>query len=196
MSLRNADETTILALLDRDQDWAKLIFDLEEFAYYRGHFLGMEVHHIEPERERTVSLWGCEHLAIHICHAKLSPTSSFFAKVSAFVKPYPGCFKNKDCTLKLSESTKEKILSFGQSRPDSRHESLQIARSFIDPEKQREAVRVAGRLHKGRKCTWADKVSDTIKNTPLVTCEFCGKEMKNIGGNLMQHQRSPKCKTL
>jgi hypothetical protein len=115
--------------------------------------------------------------------------------VSAFVKPYPGCFRNKKSILELSEKTQERVLSFGQSRPDSCNASLQIARSFIDPEKQREAVSVAAKRYKGRKCTWGDKVSETIRNTPLVTCEVCGKEMQNIGGNLMQHQRSSKCKT-
>ena len=188
--LKNSSEETIFSLLSQTLDWPNLIFDLEEFACFRGYLPGMHEHHIEPERERTIYLWPLEHLAIHICHAKLYSSGKHHAQVSAFVKPYPGRYNH---LLHVSEPLKEKILSFGQKRPETSYDSIAHARSFIDREKQIRAVTESGKKNKGRKCTWGDKVSETIKKTPMVTCEFCGREMQNIGGNLIQHQRSSKC---
>ena len=81
VTLKNANEDTLVSLLNSDLDWAALVFGLEEFSCFRGYLPGMEEHHIEPERERTIFLWPLEHLAIHICHAKLSPTDSNHARL-------------------------------------------------------------------------------------------------------------------
>jgi hypothetical protein len=203
MNLRNADETTISALLDHDQDWAELIFDLEEFASHRGHFSGMEVHHIEPERERTVSLWELEHLAIHICHAKLDPTDSNHAKVGAFVKVFPGAFRRQ---VHLSDSLQVRVVSFGQTRPSKTVEEMTRIANLPQAKAAQQRVGAktgAANARKGAEktrgkprsvpITWGDKISDSMCSLPQCSCIVCHSEMRYHQGNIKQHSNSPKC---
>ena len=202
MNLQNADETTISALLDYDQDWAELIFDLEEFASYRGHSPGMEVHHIEPERERTVSLWELEHLAIHICHAKLDPTDSNHAKVGAFVKVFPGAFRRQ---VSLSDSLQVRVVSFGQTRPSRTVEEMTRIANLPQTLKanRKPKPHAADNGRKGAEktrgkprtvpITWGGKISEAIASRGEYTCPHCGKVMKNWPSSILQHQRGSKC---
>jgi hypothetical protein len=204
VSLRNATEDTIFTLLKCDLDWSSLIFDLEEFACFRGYLPGMENHHVEPERERTIYLWGLEHLAIHICHAKLNPTDSTHAKVGAFVKAFPGSFRR---ILPLSDPLKGEVLSFGQTRPSKTVEEMtRISNLPKSKEAQREngrrngqvtgpvTIKKAQEARKGLPCTWGDKISAAIEAKGFYTCPHCGKKMKNIASNILQHERGSRCK--
>jgi hypothetical protein len=204
MNLRNANETILLALLDHDQDWADLIFNLEEFACFRGYLPGMEEHHIEPERDRTIYLWPLEHLAIHICHAKLSPTDSNHAKVGAFVKPFPGSYRR---IVPLTDRTYDLVLSFGQTRPSRGVEEMtRIAGLPQAKVAQRNNGSQTGAAN-GKKgaektrgkpgsvlVTWGDKISLAIAAKGTHTCPNCGKVMKNIASNILQHERGSRCK--
>jgi hypothetical protein len=203
MNLRNADETTISVLLDYDQDWAELIFDLEEFASYRGHFSGMEVHHIEPERERTVSLWELEHLAIHICHAKLDPTDSNHAKVGAFVKVFPGAFRRQ---VSLSDFLRVRVISFGQTRPSKTVEEMTRISNLPQSKSAQQRVGAktgAANAKKGAEktrgkprtvpITWGDKISDAMSSLPKCSCIVCHTELSVNKGSIKQHMNSPKC---
>lgn len=203
VTLRNSLEKTIQNLLTTEADWATLIFDLEEFACFRGYLPGMEEHHIEPERERTIYLWPLEHLAIHICHAKLSSTDSNHAKVSAFVKPFPGSYRR---IVSLSEPLRIKVLAFGQVRPSRTQEEMtRIANLPQAKLAQQEVGRRNGSLtgsktiihaqnaRRGLPCTWGDKISEAIRSKGIHICPHCGKEMKNIASNILQHERSSKC---
>jgi hypothetical protein len=115
-SLEDATESVLLHLLTEDQDWDQLITNLEDLAKERKRQAGMESHHIEPLREETISLWPLEHLAIHICHAKLEPSDSYNAKVAAFVRPFPGGYRR---LLTLPDPLLSKVLNLGQSRPSN-----------------------------------------------------------------------------
>jgi hypothetical protein len=117
-SLIKINEKGILDLLtNKWNDWANLAIDLEDIAFDRPYFRGMEWHHIEPDREQLVALWPLEHLAIHICHAWLNSTDKNHAAVAAFVKPFPGSVPRKD--IGLSKGSQKLVLSFGQKRPSS-----------------------------------------------------------------------------
>jgi hypothetical protein len=204
MNLRNANETILLDLLDHDQDWADLIFDLEEFACFRGYLPGMEEHHIEPERDRTIYLWPLEHLSIHICHAKLSPSDSNHAKVGAFVKAFPGSFRR---IINLREDLSKRVMSFGQTRPSKTVEEMtRIAGLPQARLAQRNTGSKTGAAN-GKKgaektrgkprsvpVTWGDKISASIEAKGNHTCPHCGKVMKNIQSNILQHERGTKCR--
>jgi hypothetical protein len=184
--------STIYDLLNDRVEHSKVRDDLIRVGRNRAWSRFLHVHHIEPERIETINLTPLEHLAIHICLAKLNPSDSNRAKVSCFVKPYPG---THDYTpIKISDDLQSQVLSFGQSRRDSCDRTLTYARTFIDKDKQREAVREAAKRHKGRKCEWSDQISTTMLNTPLCSCIICHKQMKAISGNITQHQRSKSCK--
>lgn len=204
MNLRNANETILLTLLDHDQDWADLIFDLEEFACFRGYLPGMEEHHIEPERDRTIYLWPLEHLAIHICHAKLSPTDSNHAKVGAFVKTFPGSYRR---IVPLTDRTHDLVLSFGQTRPSNGVEKMtrisNLPQSKLAQQENGKrigkvtgptTIQYAQEARKGSPCTWGDKISLAIAAKGTHTCPHCGKVMKNIASNILQHERGSRCK--
>ena len=121
VKLKEATETTIIDLLTNTYDWSSLIYDLELLAETRGYCKGMETHHIEPKREKTISLWPLEHLSVHICHAKLLPTDSNHAKVGAFVIPFPGSYRR---IVTLTDFVKGLVLSFGQTRPSKTVEEM------------------------------------------------------------------------
>ena len=200
--LIEATEQTILLLLDGSLDWASMIYQLETFAEQRGFHKGMEEHHIEPERERTVFLWPLEHLAIHVAHTKLVDTGSNRAKVSGFVRPWPGSYRR---ILPVSLELKEKLISFGQSRPGmaermNLHPNTIAARSFTTPaqlaarrENGKKSADKVSKALKGRIISWGDKISEAINAKGTITCEKCGKQMKDIPSNILQHQRSRKC---
>jgi ribulose bisphosphate carboxylase small subunit len=205
VTLKDATELTIENLLEESYAWSSLIFNLEEFACFRGYLPGMEKHHIEPERERTVYLWPLEHLAIHIAHAKLSPTNSNHAKVAAFVKPFPGAYRRM---ISLHESLKCKVVRFGVLRPETNtpERMKEIANLPQSKEAQRENGRRVGAVtgpitivnaqnaRRGSPCTWGDKISAAIEAKGFHVCPHCGREMKNIASNILQHERSSKCK--
>ena len=185
-------ENYIWALLTGDHNWAQIIHRLEWLG--RAKAPGLEGHHVEPEREMVVWLKPLEHLAIHIAHARLSPTGSYHAKVAAFVKPYPGG-SGYHRVADVSDELREAILSFGQRRPDTVRASIAHALSFIDRDAQRDWMRQLGLARKGVKVSDESRqlVSTANKTKPTVKCEHCGKLIKNIGGNMKQHQRSSKC---
>jgi ribulose bisphosphate carboxylase small subunit len=205
VTLRGSTEETISNLLKENLDWSSLIFDLEEFACFRGYLPGLEEHHIEPERERTIYLWPLEHLAIHIAHAKLHPTNSNHAKVAAFVKPFPGAYRRM---IPLNEPLKCKVISFGVLRPETNtpERMKEIANLPQSKEVQRENGRRVGAVtgpltivnaqnaRRGSPCTWGDKISAAIEARGIHVCPYCGREMKNIASNILQHERSTKCK--
>lgn len=183
-------------------DWSSLIFDLEEFACFRGYLPGMEEHHIEPDRERTIYLWPLEHLAIHICHAKLNPTDSTHAKVGAFVKAFPGSFRR---IIPLSDLLKSKVLSFGQTRPSKTVEEMTRISNLpqtIEANKKPKPY-AADNGRKGAEktrgkprsvpITWGDKISEAIALRGQHTCPHCGKVMINWPSSILQHERSSKC---
>jgi hypothetical protein len=116
-TLENADESILLYLFLNEQNWAYLISDLEKIAKNRIKQAGMERHHLEPERKEVIHLWTLEHLAIHICHAKLQPSDSYNAKVAAFVKAFPGGFRR---LVSLSDPLHSYVLNLGQSRPSNK----------------------------------------------------------------------------
>jgi hypothetical protein len=203
VSLRNSTESTLLELLEKDLNWSDLIFDLEQYACFRGYRVGMEEHHIEPERERAIYLWPVEHLAIHICHARANPTDSNHAKVGAFVKPFPGSYRR---ILSLPENVHLKVLSFGQTRPNKTTEEMtRIANLPQAKEAQKQVGQKTGKItgpktiihaqnaRRGLPCTWGDKISAAIAAKGTHVCPHCGKEMKNIASNILQHERSAKC---
>lgn len=204
VTLTNANEDTLVSLLNSDLDWATLVFGLEEFSCFRGYLPGMEEHHIEPERERTIFLWPLEHLAIHICHAKLSPTDSNHAKVGAFVKPFPGSYRR---IVPLTDKIHYLVLSFGQTRPSKTVEEMtRISNLPQSKLAQQENGRKNGRItgpktihfaqevRRGLPCTWGDKISLAIAAKGTHTCLNCGRVMKNIASNILQHERGSKCK--
>jgi len=117
LSLRDATESVLFSLINEDQDWSFLIKNLEETAGSRKPEQGMECHHIEPLRQEEIYLWPLEHLAIHICHAKVEHSDSHNAKVAAFVRPFPGGYRR---LLTLTEPLFTMVLSLGQSRPSNK----------------------------------------------------------------------------
>lgn len=111
-------ERYLLSLLTEEHDFVSIIKGLESLN--REWEPGLECHHIEPAREETIWLTPFEHLAIHIAHAKLDPRGSNRAKVTAFVKYYPGNARPiRSGYLKVSDELSDALISFGQSRPDS-----------------------------------------------------------------------------
>jgi hypothetical protein len=204
VTLKDITEETLQILFSNDLDWSKLIFELEEFACSRKNLPGMETHHIEPEREKTTFLWPLEHLAIHICHAKLFSTDSNHAKVAAFVKPFPGAYNR---IVSLTNETHKLVLSFGQRRPSRDSE---FWKRVHDLPQSKLAYQKLGRENgakngikgaektRGRPrsvpITWGDKISLAIAAKGSYTCPHCGKIMKDLQSNIIQHSRSQKCR--
>lgn len=205
VTLRDITEETLQILFSNDLDWSNLIFELEEFSCSRKNLPGMEVHHIEPEREKTTFLWPLEHLAIHICHAKLLPTDSNHAKVGAFVKPFPG---NYNRIVSLTNDTHKLVLSFGQRRPSMDSEYWKrvhdLPQSKLTYQKngrengakngKKGAEKTQGKP-RSVPITWGDKISLAIAAKGSYTCPYCGKILKDLKSNIIQHQRSPKCQS-
>lgn len=187
------NELTIQKLLDGDIDPVTMREELLAIGRRTAWEPFLEVHHVEPERVETINLTRLQHLAIHICVAMINPTSKHHAQVAAFVKRFPNGQYPRILIEFETPGLRDRVLSFGQRRPDTAEKSIAHARTFIDYEKNLEALKERGRLLGSRPCTYKDQVSTTLKSKPLVTCEICGTQVKDIGGNLLQHQRSPKC---
>jgi hypothetical protein len=205
LRLTNATPETICQLLTDTHDWQALSDDLIAVARGRAEVKAMEKHHIEPAREEIIFLFPLEHLAIHICEAKLSPSDSSHAKVGAFVKAFPGSYRR---IVSLPEETHDLVLSFGQTRPSKTAEEMtrisNLPQAKLAQQKngrrvgaengRKGASKVAEKL-KGREITWGDKISSAISARGFYTCKKCGREMKNIPSNILQHQRSRKCRS-
>jgi hypothetical protein len=203
LCLTDATPDTICQLLTDTHDWQTLSDELIAVAKGRVKVKAMEEHHIEPAREEIIFLFPLEHLAIHICEAKLFPSDSSHAKVGAFVKPFPGSYRR---IVTLPDKAHDLVLSFGQTRPSKTAEEM--ARIANLPQAKlaqqetgkrtgaengkKSAPKVSAKL-KGREITWGEKISSEILARGAYTCETCGKQMKDIPGNILQHQRSPRC---
>ena len=55
-------------------------------------------------------------------------------------------------------------------------------------------ISYAQEARRGVPCTWGDKISLALSAKGTHTCPHCGKIMKNIASNILQHERSQKCK--
>jgi hypothetical protein len=204
LDLKEATTQTIKTLLTKEHDWEALNTILISMALFRGKVDGGEKHHIEPDRDRVVYLLPLEHLASHICTAKANPTDSTHAKVGAFVHYFPGSYRR---IVELPEEVRSLVLKFGQTRPSKTGEEMTRIANLPQSKTAQKAVgsltgksngikgaeKVSKRL-KGRKITWGDKISKAIEAKGTYTCPNCGKVMKNISSNILQHQRSKKCK--
>jgi hypothetical protein len=204
LSLADATPGTISHLLRNTCDWNCLIEQVITLARVREKSAGMEEHHIEPSREEVVWLHPLEHLAIHICEAKLNPSDSTHAKVGAFVKSFPGSYRR---IVRLPKETRSLVLSFGQTRPSRTVEEMtRIANlpqaKVAQKENGSRTGKVTGpktivhaqKARRGQPCTWGDKISLAINAKGMHTCPHCGKVMKNIASNILQHERGLKCK--
>jgi len=187
-------ENYIRSLLDNEHNWDDIIRRLEQLA--RAKAPGFEHHHIEPEREMIVWLKPLEHLAIHIAHARREPTASNRAKVSAFVRSWPGSYRR---ILLVSDELRTALISYGQGGRSTEtmnaHPNTVKARRVTKPHAAENGRRGAEKTRgKARSVpiTWGDKISAAAKAQPIFTCEHCGKKVKNKS-NLIQHQRSSKC---
>ena len=193
-------ETYIWSLLCNEPDFHQIITRLENLG--RKKTPGLEEHHIEPERERVIYLKPLEHLAIHIAHARIEESSSYYAKVSSFVRSFPGSYRR---ILNVSPDLKRALISFGQRRPGNGvmlnlHPNTIAARS-VTTEKQKQASRENGKKsaekvrqkHLGREITWGGKISKNIQARGTCCCLICGREMLAWPSNIIQHQRSKKC---
>ena len=195
-------ENYIRSLLEGGHDYKQVIHRLENLG--RKKAPGLEGHHIEPERARVVWLKPLEHLAIHIAHAFVENSGTFYAKVGAFVRPLPGSPYRR--LLTLEPGLQQQLISLGQKRPGNgvnlnRHPNTLAAYKAPRTQKQlaasaengRRSAAAVSQAHRGREMTWGDKISATIRATPPCCCLICGKEMKARGSNIVQHQRSNKC---
>jgi hypothetical protein len=204
LTLRNATHDTVKSLLTEEHDWAKLDLELIEMARVRGKIAGAEGHHIEPHRQEIVYLLPLEHLASHICTAKLHPSDSNHAKVGAFVHYFPGGYRR---IVHLPEDVRLLVLAFGQTRPDKTAEEMRRIANLPQAKLAQQATgkktgaangkkgaaKTSQKLQ-GREIKWGDKISSSILARGEYTCEKCGKVMKNIPGNITQHQKSSRCK--
>lgn len=200
------DELTIVKLLNDEIAPALLREELIEIGRRTAWEPFLEIHHVEPERVEEIHLTQLQHLAIHICIAKLNPTRSNYAKVCAFVRNYPGAKYHR--IISLSDPTlQKKLISFGQKGGDTvgmNNHPNSIHRRHNPTEKQRAQRAKFGDIGKqtaeklkGKPrsvpITWNDKISLSAKSEPVFTCEHCGKQVRRRA-NLIQHQRSSKCK--
>jgi hypothetical protein len=189
------DELTIQKLLDGKIDPALLREDLLDIGRRTAWEPFLEVHHVEPERVEEVNLTVLQHLAIHICLALITPTRSNYAKVLAFVKPFPGGW----CRIVSLETTglTERLISFGQKGGDTTKMNAHPNTTAARRETGRKTGAANGRKGayktrgKPRKTpiTWGDQISLSKRNPPILVCENCGKECKG-GSGLASHQRS------
>ena len=196
-------ENYIWELLQGKHDYRRVIYRLENLG--RKQSPDLEKHHIEPERVREVWLKPLEHLAIHIAHAFVEKSGPFYAKVGAFVRPFPGSYHRR--ILTLDPGLQAALLSLGQKRPGrgvnlNKHPNT-LAANKRRTERQNQssaengrkgAAKVSEKL-KGREISWGDKISATKKAAPMCSCLLCGLEMKALLSNIIQHQRSKKCLT-
>jgi hypothetical protein len=205
ISLRNATHETIRLLLTEEHDWNALNEDLINFGRERGERRGTEQHHIEPYRVEIVHLYPLEHLASHICTSKLNPTDTNHAKVGAFVHYFPGSSYRR--IVELPDEVFKLVLKYGQTRPSKDAEEMRRISNLPQSKEAQRATgkKVGARNGKasaektrqkllGREILWGEKISSAILARGEYTCERCGKLMKNIPSNILQHQRSTKCR--
>jgi hypothetical protein len=194
-------ENYIWSLLAGGHNYHQIIQRIENLN--RKQAPGLEKHHIEPERKRVVWLKPLEHLAIHIAHAFVENTGAFYAKVGAFVRPFPGSYRR---LLTLDPGLQEQLVSFGQKRPGNgvnlqRHPNTISARTAPRTERQKASAAENGRKSAekvrqkllGRDITWGGKISNNIQSRGTCCCLICGREMLAWPSNIIQHQRSKKC---
>jgi hypothetical protein len=194
-------ENYIWELLQGKHDYHQVIRRIENLNRQRAP--GLEKHHIEPERVRVIYLKPLEHLAIHIAHAQVENTSSYYAKVGSFVHLFPGSYRR---ILTVDSRLRQELISFGQKRPGNgvnlnQHPNTLAATKAPRTERQLAASAETGRRtilvnswhSQGIANTWGDKVSAAVRNKPMCCCLLCGREMKAIPSNIIQHQRSNKC---
>jgi hypothetical protein len=187
-------ESYIWSLLTSEHNWDDIISRLEKLG--RAKAPGLEGHHIEPERVMVVYLKPLEHLAIHIAHARREPTNSYYAKVACFVKPYPGGHVYRQHQLVyVSDELRAAVLSFGQRRPDTARSTCAKMREKVNWDDYRERMRQLGLARKGVKASdeTRRRQSTTRKSAEMVECDKCGTLIKNLGGNMAQHQAGRKC---
>lgn len=191
------NELTIQKLLDGDIDPVTMREELLAIGRRTAREPFLEEHHVEPERTEVVNLTVLQHLAIHVCVALITPTRSNYAKVLAFVKPFPGGW----CRIVSLEDTglRERLVSFGQKGGDAAgmntHPNTDRARRAPKPYAANNGRKGADKTRgKPRQTpiTWGDAISASALNEPIFTCEYCGKKVKRRA-NLVQHQRSSKC---
>jgi hypothetical protein len=198
------NEPTIIKLLDGDVDPTLLREELLDIGRRTAWEPFLEIHHVEPERVEEINLTPLQHLAIHICIALITPTRSNYAKVLAFVKPFPGGW----CRIISLETVglTERLVSFGQkggdaARMNAHPNTLRRLANRTQRQRAQAAVngRKSGEKRRGKPrsmpITWGDKISAAAQKQPIFTCEHCGKEVKGRS-NLVQHQRSSKCRKL
>ena len=195
------DELTIQKLLDGDIDPALLREELLDIGRKTAWEPFLEIHHVEPERVEEVNLTVLQHLAIHICVALITPTRSNYAKVLAFVKPFPGV---KWCRLVSLETAglTERLVSFGQkgntdvtkmvNHPNTRAAMRETGRRTGAANGRKSAHKTRGKPRQ-TPITWGDKISDAMSSRPRCSCLVCHQEMAAHEGNIAQHQSGPKC---
>lgn len=193
------NELTIQKLLDGDIDPVTMREELLAIGRRTAWEPFLEVHHVEPERVEEVNLTVLQHLAIHICLALIDPTRSNYAKVLAFVKPFPGQAFVRLVSLETAGLT-ERLVSFGQKGSDAAgmnaHPNTHIQRVINGSKNgaangRKGADKTRGKPRK-TPITWGDQISAAALSEPIFTCEYCGKKVKRRA-NLVQHQRSSKC---
>ena len=197
-------ENYIWELLSGNKNYSQVISRLENLNRKRAP--GLEEHHIEPERVQVIYLTPLEHLAIHIAHAQVEKSSSFYAKVGSFVRSFPGSYRR---IISVTPELREALISFGQKRPGNgvtlnQHPNTLAAAKAPRTKRQLAAIAETGRRtiltnswhSQGMTNTWGHKVSETVRNRPMCCCLLCGREMKAIPSNIIQHQRSKKCSDL
>ena len=194
------DELTIQKLLDGDIDPALLREELLDIGRKTAWEPFLEIHHVEPERVEEVNLTVLQHLAIHICVALITPTRSNYAKVLAFVKPFPGQTFVRLVSLETAGLT-ERLVSFGQkggdgkainAHPNTAAARVRNGRKYGAVNGRKGADKTRGKPRQ-TPITWGDKISEARQNAPRCSCLICHQEMAAHKGNIAQHQSGPKC---
>lgn len=192
------NERTIQKLLDGDIDPALLREELLDIGRRTAWEPFLEEHHVEPEREEVVNLTALQHLAIHICVALIAPTRSNYAKVLAFVKPFPGGW----CRIVSLQDTglRERLISFGQKGGDAiglnAHPNTDRARRAPKPHAADNGRKGADKTRgkpRSVPITWGDAISQAMSSLPRCSCIVCHREMAAHERNIAQHQSGPKC---
>ena len=192
------DELTIQKLLDGEIDPALLREELLDIGRKTAWEPFLEVHHVEPERVEEINLTVLQHLAIHICLAQITPTASNYAKVLAFVKPFPGGWRRIVSLETIG--LRERLISFGQkgrstakmnAHPNT-HAQRVINGSKNGAANGRKSAYKTRGVPRGP-CQCRDKISEARQNAPRCCCLICRKEMATHEGNIAQHQSGPKC---
>ena len=193
------DELTIQKLLDGDIDPVVERENLLAIGRKAEWEPYMEKHHVEPEREEVIYLTQLQHLAIHICVALITPTRSNYAKVQAFVQPFPGGWRR--IILLDTPGLKKRLISFGHKGVDASVMNAHPNTAAARVRNGRKSGAVNGRKSADKTrgkprsvpITWGDKISEARQNSPRCSCLVCHQEMAAHEGNIAQHQSGPKC---